>query len=436
MIRRPDTNIGASTLDNVHSASSPLKSTIQKIVRAEQDRERIAETVIRMESQNGLVQMPRTGQYYCTDQDSVWFTGTDDHLFKEFAEVTLSRIQKALLQNEDRPCLPIAIKRRDAQPLAYKLTALGRQLVQCCAQYREEWAVAYANHVFHPVITVLLRAMRRYAIRIGQQVSQNVPQTPELARLLERLVRFVRRACGTWRFVNALAAHEKQARDNFDSGREFIYHLAAEHSRLLILRIDLYYRPYYDAEKAIKQINGFLRWLRERACKRNLLPGYLGFIIKCENGLVRGMHWHLMVICSGNQQQCGGYLTQKLGEVWACRTGQGLGAYYSCWADQSKYDYNGLGVMGLGDWEKMAGLRAALYYMSKQDCVLKVTNDKVKNFWRSPIPKKAGKKRGKPRLQGNDLKLLKRMLGGRRSKYPQGLEMRPLAYRSMVQDAE
>lgn len=435
MIPRPETNINAATLDEVHSASSPLTSKIQKIVRAEQDRERIAETLIRMESRNGLVRIPRTGQYHCTDRESVWLAGTDDHLFKEFAEVTLSRIHKALLQNEDRPCLPIANKRRVAQPLAYRLTVLGRQLVQCCSQYREEWAVAYANHVFHPVTTVLLRAMRRYAIGIGQQVSQKASQTPELARLLERLVRFVRRTCGTWRFVNALAAHERQAQDNFESGREFTYHLAGKHSRLLILRIDLYYRPYYDAGKAIKEINGFLRWLRGRACKRNLLPGYLGFIIKCENGLVRGMHWHLMVICDGNLQQSGGYLTQQLGEVWACRTGQGLGAYYNCWVDRAKYDYDGLGVLGLDDWERMAGLRAALYYMSKQDCVLKPTNDKVKNFWRSPICEKAGKKRGKPRLQNNTMKLLMRMLGGKRSKYPPGIGVRSQAYRLMVQDA-
>ncbi|NIK63509.1 inovirus Gp2 family protein [Xanthomonas cannabis] len=412
-----------------------MTSKIQKIVRDEQNREGIAETVIRVGSRNRLVQIPRTSQYYCTDQDSVWFTGTDDHLFKDFTEVTLSRIYKVLLQNEGRPCLPIAAKRRSAQLLAYRLTALGRQLVQCCAQYHEDWAVAYANHAFHPATTVLLRAMRRYAIRIGQQVSQSGAQSLELAQSLERLARFVRRACRTWRFVNALAAHERQAQDNFDSGREFIYHLAGGHSRLLILRIDLYYRPYYDAGKATKEITSFLRWLRGRACKRNLLPNYLGFIIKCENGLVRGMHWHLMVICNGNRQQCASYLTQQLGEVWARRTGQGPGAYHNCWADQSKYDYSGLGVMGLDDWEKMAGLRAALYYMSKQDCVLKASNDKVKNFWRSTIRKKAGKKRGKPRLQGNDLKLLKRMLGGRRSKYPQGLKIRTPNERSMVQGA-
>ena len=77
--------------------------------------------------------------------------------------------------------------------------------------------------------------------------------------------------------------------------------------------------------------------------------------------------------------------------------------------------------MTLDDWEQMAGLRAALHYMTKADCVIKATNSKVKNFWRSPIPKKVRKKLGRPRASSDPLKLLRRMLGGKRSKFPPGL---------------
>ena len=77
--------------------------------------------------------------------------------------------------------------------------------------------------------------------------------------------------------------------------------------------------------------------------------------------------------------------------------------------------------MTLDDLEKMAGVRAALWYMTKSDCVIKATNSKVKNFWRSPIPKKVRKKLGRPRANAAPLKLLRRMLGGERSKYPPGI---------------
>jgi hypothetical protein len=384
----------------------------------------IAETCIRVEARNGLVQMPRTDQYYATDQEWVWFTGTDDRLFKDFTEGALPKLHKALLQDNSKPCVPVSGMHRDVQPLAYKLTALGRQIVQCCAQYRQDWGVAYADHAFYPVTTVMLRAMKCYANSIDQWANQDASQAPELVGLLEKLTRFVRRACGTRRFTNELMSHERKAQDNFNSAREYIYHLAAKASRLLTLRIDVYWPPHFNAEKAEKEINGFLRWMRGKACRRNLLPGYLGRLIKCENGAVRGMHWHLMVICDGNLQRNGGYLSQKLGEMWARRTGQGPGSYYNCWADRAKYDYDGLGVLELDDWEKMVGLRQALHYVTKQDGVLKLTGDKVQNFRRSER-KKGGSNRGRPRQHDDSLRLLKRMLGGKRSKYPPGLEPQP-----------
>src|SRR5690606_194932 len=114
----------------------------------------------------------------------------------------------------------------------YRLTCLGRQIVDCCRQYRDNWAVAYVNHVFNPANTVMLRAMKRFAIRISQEALgiDRITHSPELAGLLQRLARFVRRACGTWTFINTENDYRRQAQDNFDSAREFIYHLAAKHS--------------------------------------------------------------------------------------------------------------------------------------------------------------------------------------------------------------
>ena len=404
-----------------HPPSPLLAKKIKKIIRAEQHRERLSEALVRAYGRNGQVRIPRTEQYLSTEREMVWIAGTDDHLFKDFTEGALSALFSALTQRDAPLCIPSRSRHRNPDPRGYELATLGRQIVQCCNQYRQEWSVAYINHVFHPIVTVMLRAMKRYAVRIGLEVA-GYRATEEAVRLLLQLVRFVRRVARTWAFINALDDHERQAQDNFDSAREFIYHLAGKCSKLLIMRIDLYYAPYYDAEKANKAILGFLRWLRSKACKRNLLPGYLGFIIKRENGLVRGMHWHVMVICSGNVQCNSRYLTWQIGERWAKCTGQGPGSYHNCDPDRGKYEHDGLGVLTLDDWEKMLGLRAALDYMTKQHCVLKVTNDKVKNFWRTPVRGGGGKKRGKRRRNDDGLQLLRRMLGGKRSKYPPGFD--------------
>ena len=422
----PNPPLEAETEQGMAKDIPALVQQVKKIIRAEQERHNIAEKYIRVESRNGFVQVPRTSVYLPTERESVWIVGTDDHVFKDFIEGPLSRLHTALMKDERLPCVnaQIPLFRGGPKSAGYGLTRLGRHIVECCRQYHEDWGVAHVNHVFRPAITVMLRAMRRYATRIGQEAigSNRTTHSPELARLLHKLTRFVRRACGSWKFINAENDYGKQAQDNFDSAREFIYHLAGKHSRLLIIRIDLYYQPYYESEKANREINNFLRWLRSKACKRNLLPGYCGFIIKRENGIVRGTHWHLMVICDGNLQRNAGYLTRMIGEAWAKRTSQGRGSYHNCYADRAKYEFDGLGLLNLDDWERMAGLRVALHYMTKQDCVLKASNDKVKNFWRSTMRVWPGKKRGKPRLQDDSLKLLRRMLGGKRSKYPPGFD--------------
>ena len=401
---------------------SDVRRRVIAIVKAEAARQDRAEKLVLVESQNGYVHLPRSEQRIRTDRTALLLPGTDDHVFKEFIEGPLRKVEKSF-NGRDTGAWTLteaSLGLGSRRTRAYRFTALGRAIVHCCSHYREEWGLAYVNHVFSPSVSVLLRALKRYAARINLAAhgAKRISGSGVLATLMNRFGRFVQRVFAHWPFINANRGFVRQARENFNSARDLIYQLAGKHSRLLLLRIDLYYKPYYQSLEANQHIHNFLRWIRGAKCKRGLLPAYLGFIIKRENGIVRGMHWHLMVICDGNLQHSGGYLSQMLGEEWARRTGQGAGSYYNCNSDREKYEYDGLGVLNLDDWQKMAGLRAALYYMSKQDCVLKVSNDKVRNFWRSPIRRDDVQKKGRPRMDSESLALLRRMLGGKRSKYP------------------
>jgi hypothetical protein len=405
-------------------APTQLEVAIRDAVNNEKWHEVFAEKVGYVYAVNGEVRIPRTDFYAETDQDRVLVTGTDDYVYKDIIEGTLLGLFDRITKNDKQPVREVNMSGRSPVKMvpAFELDKMGHEIVNCCHLYKLEWAVAYSHHVFPPKLTLMLRAMRKYAAAIQRHgvPGKTMTQNRALVIALERLVRFVRRVSKAWPFINAMKAHERQADDNFDSARNLIYHYAERCSKLLILRIDLYFKPYYDVGRADKAINDYLRWLRSKACKRNVLPSYLGFIIKRENGLVRGMHWHVMVVCNGNEQQSAGYLTQQLGEMWAKRTGQGPGSYHNCYSDRERYPFNGLGLLALDDWEKMIGLRLALHYMTKQDSIIKATNHKVKNFWRSPIPQKARKKMGRPRSNVESLRLLRRMLGGKRSKYPPG----------------
>lgn len=402
-----------------------LEIAIHDMVRREQLQEDLAEKCTYVYAENGRGHIPRANDYKEIDKNRILTIVPEDFEFKNFIEGPLTKLFELVMK-------PDAVTWKNARatrhqpflacPIA-ELSTLGQEIVLCCRHYEPHWGVAYSHHVFSPAITVMLRAMRHCAPTVNRlgKPGKVIVHEQALLNTLDWFVRFVRRVCKSWRFINVLNAHKRQAQETFESAREFIYHCAGRHTKLLILRIDLYYKPYYDVEGADKAAHNFLRWLRSPSCKRNLLPSYLGFLVKRENGLIRGMHFHVMVVCNGNEQRSAGYLTRKLGEHWAKITHQGAGSSHNCYADKNNYKFNGLGLLTLDDWEKMAGLRAALWYMTKADCTIKATNSKTKNFWRSPISKQVRMKLGRPRTNADPLKLLHRMLGGNRSKYPLGI---------------
>lgn len=400
-----------------------LKRVITELLQRERLHEEYTEKLIELYAQDGHVKLP-TGDLLATPHDSVCLRGTDDHVFKDFIEYGLRPLFARLANRKERTwkrVWPSPASSRAKKP-TYVLTRLGQAILNCCLAYEPRWSVAYCHHVFHPDVTIMLRAMRRRAFLLARAMAGGAPglSDPPSRRLFEQFARFVRRVAGSWKFVNAVRAREEQAQSNFNSARDFIIDLAEQHSKLLILRIDLYFKPCHDARHR-DAIDKFTRWLRGGKCKSKLLPGYLGFIVKEENGLTRGTHWHMMVIAKGNLQRSAHYLTQQLGEEWARRTGQGPGSYHNCYSDRARYLANGLGVLELWDWQKMLGLRLALHYVTKQDCVLMASNDKVKHFWRSTSKHRDAARRGRPRNSDQGVALLRWMLRGKRSRLPPGI---------------
>jgi hypothetical protein len=349
--------------------------------------------------------------------------------------VSLTRLHKAILETDDPPCRLTDIRSAGTERAlrTYKLTLLGRKVYTCCKLFLTtgdesvDWLQAYDDHLFNPSMTVMLRAMRRWSGEVGcwpeadEPVLRDAPDAVA-AVAVNRLVKFVRRACGTWAFKNEWAKYERQAKANFKSACEFVIDLFARCSRLLVLRVDLYLRPearsWGYGPGAEKAAQCFLRWLRDR----RILRGYLGAIVKRENGIDRGMHWHWMVFFDGHQHRDACGLTRLLGETWGKIVDQGRGSYFNCYARKDEYRFNGLGLVHSSNEEKLLGIRAALCYMTKRDCILRTDNGKQQDFRRSKPRDKREVRRGAPRKNDDNLAVVKRLLGGARSEYPPGFE--------------
>lgn len=376
-------------------------------------------------------------KYHLPDRN-VWVGGQDDHRFKKHCEQLIA-LHAALTASDGAPCADTRAPLRPSGPSlpAVKLKPLGKSIVECCHVYADNnhWGAAWANHVFHPIVTVMLRAMKRHAKRISRchVNGSNISHDLEIGVLTRRLAHFVRRVSRSWKYINAAKAHTRKENDNFKSARDFIYYLAGKHSRLCFLRIDLTFRTgwkdFSHSEAADKAAKDFLRSLRSEACKRNLLPGYLGFIIKRENGISRGTHFHLFLVINaglqGKTSHSVDYISDALCQMWLQRIGHDRGSAHNSYKDRHSWPFNGLGLQDFQRIESLVGLRWILYYISKQDCILKTRNDKIKNFWGTPIPRGTRNKRGPKRKRQDHLALLHRALDGKRSPYPPGFDPTP-----------
>lgn len=362
-----------------------------------------------------------------TPDGPVFRYDSDDQLLLDFMP-TLQRLYDCIMANDERPVKSLENK-KFVRPV-YELTKVGREIQNACKEFaaredeRRHWQQIYAHHRFHPIVGVMLGAVMRWWSPICNWWNPKpiVVEYDEDAKAVEGLNQFVddvRQVCRSQAFRNILHDHGRKAQDNFRSACDLIIALFRRRSRLLILRIDLYFRPdakgWGYSEAADEAMDLYLRDLREG----RIVPDFLKFIIKRENGVCRGMHYHLMAVLDGHERQSAYHLTAMLGEAWTKRVGADKGSYFNCYASKHRYRYNGLGKVHVSDTEKLIGLRIALCYMSKQDSVLEVDDAKGKNFWRSLMPK-IPTPRGAPRKHGDGMELVERILGGKRSLYPPG----------------
>lgn len=355
---------------------------------------------------------------------------THDHQLKTLMD-RLAVLHAAIVASEDVPCQATVFKHQVGQGAidAYRLTRLGKKVRACCLLYLrttealDDWMSEYGNNLFSPTITVMLRAMQRWSSDVGYWLDAGtaIPAgAPDVQAVdaLRRLVGFVRRASATWRYKNARSEYERQAESNFQSARSFILHLFRQHSRLLVLRVDVYLRQqaksWGHTEEADRAAACFARRLREERDLSNVL----GWISKREHGIDRGIHWHWMVFLDGHQHRNACGLTRKLGEVWQDIVTVDRGSYFNCYARSQSYEFNGLGLVHFSDLEKLMGLRAAVWYMTKRDCVLRTDTNKHQDFRRSKPRSAMRSGRGAPRKDPDALTLVNRIFSGKRSKYP------------------
>lgn len=346
----------------------------------------------------------------------------------------LLRLHKLITSSDSSPTVVVKHKRftnHEYKDPTYTLTKVGKEVLLACKIFASEvdggwdWKMACDGRKFHPIIDVMLHAVSCWydVICAWQDQHPFVIQFEDDQAALDALHRFVnhvRRECQSNAFKKALKRLERTARDNFRSGRDMIIDLFKHHSCVLTLRVDLYIRTeaktFGYSDEVYDALDKYLRDVRRGA----IVPGFLKLIIKEEDAILRGKHFHVMVFLDGHLHRNAYYMTKLLGEAWEKRVGSDKASYFNCYVRKDDYLFNGLGLVRVTDVEKLAGIRVALWYLTKRDTILEVDETYGKVFWRSPKYGKADKRYGAPRKNVDGMAVVKRMLGGRRSVYPNG----------------
>lgn len=292
------------------------------------------------------------------------------------------------ISNTDTPPYEV-VSNPKSGPL-YRLTQLGKAIFLQCKSFNAYVVSYYQNHRFNPRLSVILKAVQKWGQDLCDCVggSGRLDLTIDQAReRLDQIVASTRQEYHSKAFKSEMDNYKRNEESNIASCCEYLAALFECRSQLLILRIDLYFRPQFidwgRSREADAHYSLFLRALRED----RVVPDVLGYIGKREDGIDRGLHYHVLIILDGHKHRDAANLTRIIGEDWVKRCGkayyfEGHGqdtelleedraSYFNCYTRTDEYRFNGLGLIRLTDADKVRGARCALEYMCKEDTQLK-----------------------------------------------------------------
>jgi len=264
--------------------------------------------------------------------------------------------------------------------------------------------------VFNPRITVLLHACQ-LTLSTLIWCTGTYPDLSQQAtrRALEHVLSSVRRIFSSRRFKYLENNYQRNSKLRFEGACKYVADLFQEYSRLLILRVDLYFLPdhpeWADTDAAGRSIKAFMRALRDG----RVVPNMLGSALRLENAPRRGIHAHLLVAMDGHLHREAATWSQILGETWVEKYSNGHGTYFNCYVRKDWFKFNGLGLVHISDVRKLIGVREALRYMTKPD--FQIATGFTRNFRKGlPYRPEGAAKRGAPRKAEHDMRLMDRFL--------------------------
>lgn len=217
-----------------------------------------------------------------------------------------------------------------------------------------------------------------------------------LGDVFNALIDKIRYEGRTEAFRKKLQYRQTKAKRQSRSASGYVDRLFEVCSRLLVMRIDLEYPVAMAHEVTLSQARADLKHLFDNKRSNRLFDPLLGYIWKLEDGIKRGLHFHVVLFFDGSRSRQDRHLAEKIGRYWTDRITQGRGNYHNCNRDKGTYRYCGIGMISHDDVVKRQNLmNRVIHYFVKTEQHLKLKGGRV--FGRGELPKREGTKLGRRR---------------------------------------
>jgi len=228
--------------------------------------------------------------------------------------------------------------------------------------------------------------------------------TPEIFNMLVQNIRIEWKKNNLQAKVNARKKEVANQKDEYCKYADSL--LDDGYARLVVLRIDLFYEKQYGDSIDVFDMTKDLDRLFENARHNSLFDFMIGYIVKLEYVVDKGIHAHALLFFDGSKRNNFShiYLAEEIGKYWKNMITKGRGAYWNSNAKAGHYDEEGrrgIGVINWNDENLRSNLRKIVVrYLCKEGQYFRPKGGpKVRLLRRGDFPEKPVTRLGRPRKE-------------------------------------
>ncbi|MHA3114603.1 inovirus Gp2 family protein [Acinetobacter sp. ANC 4635] len=143
--------------------------------------------------------------------------------------------------------------------------------------------------------------------------------------------------------------HSINEHHNTESLRYGLNTVIQHYSRVLLVRVDLYFSAQAQKDMTIHRCHQYLQILLNRLSNRDgCFSNLHWWAWALEQGLQRGYHIHLLLVYDGHRHQNDYYLGLEVGRYWRDVLTDGEGEFYTSNQPKIKHRYSLMNRLGIG----------------------------------------------------------------------------------------